>query len=340
MSFAHDHTRRQFLKTASAIAGAAGFSLSPMSSAFGQSFPSRNINIYVPTREGGGADALLRASSGVWKKYLDNAKFEATFYPGAAGRVGYEKYMGLAKPDCYDLVFGNMGPESLNWVVQPPTFSQDDFFYFAQVDEDPGTIFVSRDSPLQTIDDIVAEGKKRVLNVGVSRLAHPATLGMLALGRHTGAQFNPIPLSGGKNTRAGVVTKEMDFGALPSGSIVSRAKNFKVVLMFTHDNPIPDRSDNAPTINAKFGMNLPSLYAGNRAYGIKKEAVENHPDRYKILTDTLQKIYGDPDFKAAIEKIKVPWEFIKYGNAEACAVYVKGIMDVGKDFKELLTGKS
>jgi len=110
--------------------------------------------------------------------------------------------------------------------------------------------------------------------------------------------------------------------------------------MFTHDNPIPDRSDNAPTINAKFGMNLPSLYAGNRAYGIKKEAVENHPDRYKILTDTLQKIYGDPDFKAAIEKIKVPWEFIKYGNAEACAVYVKGIMDVGKDFKELLTGKS
>ena len=38
-----------------------------------------------------------------------------------------------------------------------------------------------------------------MLNVGVSRLAHPATLGALALAKHTGAKFNPIPLSGGKN---------------------------------------------------------------------------------------------------------------------------------------------
>ena len=84
--------------------------------------------------------------------------------------------MGLAKPDCYDLIFGNMGPEVLNWVVQKPTFDINDYFYFAQVDADPGNLFVSANSPLQTIDDIVAEGKKRTLNVGVSRLAHPATL--------------------------------------------------------------------------------------------------------------------------------------------------------------------
>ncbi len=330
-------SRRAFLKGSAAAGAVAALPFAP---AFAAGFPDRNINVYVPTREGGGADSNLRAFSGVWTKYLNDAKFEAGFYPGAAGRVGYEKYMGLAKPDCYDLIFGNMGPESLNWVVQPPTYNLDDFFYFAQVDEDPGTIFVNREGPLQTIDDIVAEGKKRTLNVGVSRLAHPATLGMLALGRHTGASFNPIPLSGGKNTRAGVATKEMDFGALPSGSIIGRAKSFKIVLMFTHENPLPGRTDNAPTINAKFGTSLPSLYAGNRAFGIKKAAVEKYPDRYKVLIDTLQKVYTDPDYKAAIEKTKAPWEYIKYGDAEACAVFVKGIMDVGRDFKELLTGKS
>ena len=330
-------SRRAFLKGSAAAGAVAALPFAP---AFGAGFPDRNLNVYVPTTEGGGADRNLRTFSGVWSKYLNNVKFEGAYYPGAAGRVGYEKYMGLAKSDCYDMIFGNMGPESLNWVVKPPTYSLDDFLYFAQVDEDPGTIFVDRKSKLQTIDDIVAEGKKRVLNVGVSRLAHPATLGMLALGRHTGAQFNAIPLSGGKNTRAGIATGEMDFGALPSGGIVSRAKNFKVVLMFTHDNPLPGRSDNAPTINAKFGMNLPSLYAGNRAFGIKKAAVEAHPDRYKILIDSLQKVYTDPDYKAAVEKTGAPWEFIKYGDAEACAKYVKGVMAVGKDYKDLLTGKS
>lgn len=121
-------------------------------------------------------------------------------------------------------------------MVKPPTFNLSDLVYFAMVDQDPGTIFVSRKSKLKTIDDIVREGKKRTLNVGVSRLAHPATLGALALAKHTGAKFNAIPLSGGRNTRAGVITGEMDFGALPSGSLVGR-KNIKIVLMLSHKTP-------------------------------------------------------------------------------------------------------
>jgi tripartite-type tricarboxylate transporter receptor subunit TctC len=327
--------RRAFLKGTVAAGAAAAL---PLGSAFGAGFPERNMQIYVPTREGGGADRNMRAFTGVWKKYL-KAEFEATFYPGAAGRVGYEKYMGLAKPDCHELILGNMGPETLNWVVKAPTFNLDDFFYFAQMDQDPGIMFVNRDGRFQTVDDIVAEGKKRTLNVGVSRLAHPASLGALALAKHTGASFNLIPLSGGKNTMAGVATKEMDFGALPSGGVIPK-KNFKIVLMFTHENPLPDRTDNAPTVNAKFGTNLPSLYAGNRAFGIMREAVEKFPDRFKTLTDTLPNVFTDPDYKATIEKTGAPWEYIKYGDADVCANYAKGITEVGKEYKDLLTGKT
>jgi tripartite-type tricarboxylate transporter receptor subunit TctC len=327
--------RRTFLKGATAASAAAAL---PFGSAFGAEFPSRNMQIYVPTREGGGADRNQRAFTGVWKKYL-GAEFEASFFPGAAGRVGYEKYMGLAKADGHDLLFGNMGPEVLNWVVKAPTFDIDDLVYFARVDQDPGCVFVKRDGPLQTIDDIVAEGKKRTLNVGVSRLAHPATLGILALGRHTGASFNPIPLSGGKNTRAGVETGEMDLGALPSGGIANRPKNFKITLMFTHENPIPGMSDNAPVINEKFGTNLPNLVAGARAFGIKKAAIDQYPDRYAKLNETLKKVYDDPEYKAAIEKTGAPWEFIGYGGPDDCAEYAKAMMEIGAEYKDLLTGK-
>lgn len=327
--------RRSFLKGATAAGAAAAL---PFGSAFGEEFPSRNMQIYVPTREGGGADRNQRAFTGVWKKYL-GAEFEAAFYPGAAGRVGYEKYMGLAKADCHELLFGNMGPEVLNWVVKEPSFDINDLIYFARVDEDPGIVFVKRDGPLQTIDDIVAEGKKRTLNVGVSRLAHPATLGILALGRHTGASFNPIPLSGGKNTRAGVETGEMDIGALPAGGIANRPKNFKIVLMFTHKNPIPGMSDDAPVINEKFGTNLPNLVAGARAFGIKKAAIDQYPDRYAKLNETLKKVYDDPEYKAAIEKTGAPWEFIGYGGPEECAEYAKAMMEIGNEYKDLLTGK-
>lgn len=330
-------SRRRFLQGSAAIGAAA--MANPLGRALAAGYPDRNINVYVPTREGGGADRNLRAFTGVWKKYL-NTNFEGAYYPGAAGRVGYEKYMGLAKPDCYDLLFGNMGPEVLNWVVQKPTFDLDDYFYFAQVDSDPGILFVDINSPFQSIDDIIAEGKKRTLNVGVSRLAHPASLGALAVARHTGAKLNLIPLSGGKNTRAGIATGEMDLGALPSGGIVNRAKNFRVVLIFDDKNPLPERMPNVPTANAHLGTDLPPLIAGARAFAIKREAVDKHPDRFEILTSTLKNVYTDPDYKAAVEKTKAPWEYIGYGSPESCAEYVKNITTIGEQYKDLLTGKT
>ncbi len=331
-------TRRKFLEGAGVTLGGVALSMLPLQIALAAAYPDRNIKVYVPTREGGGADRNHRAFTGIWKKYL-KTKFKPTYYPGAAGRVGYEKYMGIAKDDCYELLFGNMGPEVLNWVVKKPTFDLKDYFYFAQVDRDPGILFVSRKSKFKTIDDIVAAGKKRTLNVGVSRLAHPATLGALALGAHTGANFNPIPLSGGKNTRAGVATGEMDLGALPSGGIVRRGKNFRILALFDNVNPLPKKMTEAVLVNKHFGMNLPPLIAGARAWAIKRSAAEKHPDRFKVLTDTLQKVYTDPAYKKAILKTKAPWEYIGYGDAAACAKYVKEITAVGEQFKSLLTGK-
>lgn len=331
-------SRRDVLKGSLAVAGAAVAAGFPFSKAFAAKFPERNLNVYVPTREGGGADRLLRAITGVWKKYL-GVNFEPSYYPGAAGRVGYEKYMGLAKDDMYELLFGNMGPEVLNWVVKKPTFDLNTFQYFAQVDSDPGIMFISRRSKFETIDDIIAEGKKRTLNVGVSRLAHPATLGALALGKHTGAKFNPIPLSGGKNTRAGIATGEMDLGALPSGGIVNSPKSFKVVLLFSHKNPFPGKTDNAPTMNDHFNTNMPSLIAGARAFGIKKSALAKYPDRYKTLETTLKKVFTDPAFKEAYVKTKSPWELVGYHGPEACIQYGKEITKIGEEFKDLLSGK-
>ncbi len=32
-------------------------------------YPDRNVDVIIPTREGGGADRLFRAFTSVWKKY-------------------------------------------------------------------------------------------------------------------------------------------------------------------------------------------------------------------------------------------------------------------------------
>ena len=329
--------RRIVLSGSAAALGVAAASSLPFGNAFAAGFPDGDISVTVPTRAGGGADRNLRAFTGIWKKYLDTT-FKPDFKPGASGRVGYEFYMGKKEANGQNLLFGNMGPEFLNWVVKPPTFALEDLTYFARVDTDPGAIFVRADSPFKTIDDVVAEGKKRTLNVSTSRLAHPASVGLLALGEHTGAQFNLIPLSGGKNTIAGVVTGEMDLGTLTSGSVAAKGDSLRTLLVFNDENVAADRLNNAPTMNQHFGTSLPPLLS-SRAFGIHTSVIRDHPDRFKILNDTIKKVFADPEYKAAVIKAKGIWEYINYGDMDDTAKYLKGIEEVGSKFKPLLTGK-
>lgn len=299
------------------------------------SYPERNLSVYIPTREGGGADRNFRAFSSVWKDKL-GAEFEPGFYPGASGRVGYEIYMGKAEPDAYNLIFGNMGPEVLNWAVQAPSFDINDYFYFGRVDTDPGCLFVGAESPLQTMDQIIEEGKKRTLTVGTSRMAHPASIGLLALGEETGASFNLIPLSGGKNTVAGAVTGEVDFSVLTSGSVISAGDSVKTLLVFG-ENRVGEPLNNAPNINDAFNMDLPEMLS-SRAFGIHKAAADNHPDRFEKLVETFDATFEDPALLEAYVAARGTPEYLNQGGVEECAQFVSDMLELGERFKPLLTG--
>jgi len=327
--------RRQFLKTSSAIA-ASGLAAGWAGRLIAADFPEQTIQVYIPTRAGGGADRNFRSFAGVWKDHI-KGDFEPAFFPGAAGRVGYETYMGKAGDDCHDLIFGNMGPEVLNWVVKKPTFALEDYFYFMQVDADPGCVFISDKSDMKTIEDVIAEGKKRTLTVGTSRLAHPASLGMLVLAQKAGIKVNLIPLSGGKNTRNGVLTGEVDLGVLPVTSAMGR-KGVKVAGLFHETNALPDLLPDAVLINTDYELGIPPLAAGARAFGIKKAAVDQYPDRFDILTSTGMQVFEDPAYKDAVAEAKAPWEFISPGDASACKTYVDNITRVGEEYRDLLTG--
>lgn len=336
MSGTYRPSRRTFLHTALA-GGAALTAFDPFTQALA-AYPDNNIDVVIPTRAGGGADRLFRAVTTVWKKHL-KTNFQPGFYPGASGRVGYEIYMGKKPADGYNLLFGNMGPELLNWVVKKPSFPVKDCVYFGKIDSDPACIFVSAKSKFKTIDDLVAEGKKRQLNVGTSRLAHPASIGVLALADKTGAKFNLIPLSGGKNTIAGALTGEVDFSALPSSSVVVSGEQTRALLIFGDKNPLPSQLNDAPTMNAHYKTDVPPLLS-SRAFAIKQEAIDKHPDAFKMLQETLDKTAKDPQLIDLIKKAGSDPAFIDFGGVEACKKFAEQTLELGEHYKALLTGKS
>ncbi len=336
MSDIYRPSRRTVLQTALA-GGAALAAFDPFTQALA-AYPDNNIDVVIPTRAGGGADRLFRAVTAVWKKHL-HTNFQPGFYPGASGRVGYEIYMGKKPTDAYNLLFGNMGPELLNWVVKKPTFPIKDCVYFGKIDSDAACIFVSAKSKFKTIDDLVAEGKKRQLNVGTSRLAHPASIGVLALAEHTGAKFNLIPLSGGKNTIAGALTGEVDFSALPASSVVVSGDQTRALLIFGEKNPLPAKLNNAPTMNAHYKTDLPPMLS-SRAFAIKKAAIDKYPDAFKMLQETLKKTAEDPELIDLIKKAGSDPAFLDFGGLEACEKFAANTLKLGEHYKSLLTGKS
>ncbi len=247
--FSGGATRRAVLagSAASALLGARAI---PAARAQGK-FPSRRFSVIIPTGQGGGAERLARAFDTIWSKALGQP-FEYEFHPGASGQVGYTLYVQKRERDGHNLLFGNMGPEMIMYALQKPAYKfPEDYIYFCRTDIDDSCIFVKADSPFKRVEDVVAEAKKRTLNVATSRIPHPASIGMLALGKETNSKYNLIPFGGGNPTQIAVLSGEVDIGVLPAAGIVRLADKLRILGIFnTKDNVLAKYTNNAPLINA------------------------------------------------------------------------------------------
>src|SRR5262245_34900115 len=272
-------TRRRLLAGASAA-----LALAPLGTR-AQAFPSKNMRVVIPTGQGGGADRLARTFDDFWAPQL-KTNFEYGFFPGAAGQVGYEVYLHKRERDGHNLLFGNMGPEMIMYALQKPGYKfPEDYQYFCRLDVDDSVVFVRKQSPFKRLEDVVAEGRKRAVNVAVSRLPHPASIGMLALGSAAKARFNLVPYGGGNPTAVSVLNGEADCGALPVAGVVALGDQMRVLGIFNDDNRMAKYTGNAPAVNKVFGTRIPPLYS-SRAWAIHSEVVQKFPERFALLEKT------------------------------------------------------
>jgi tripartite-type tricarboxylate transporter receptor subunit TctC len=316
---------------------AAGLALGGMPF-FGAQAQSRNMRVVIPTGQGGGAERLARVFDDFWGPLL-KTNFEYSFFPGAAGQVGYEVFVNKREKDSYNLLFGNMGPEMIMYALQKPSYRfPQDYQYFCRLDVDDSVVFVRRQSPFKRLEDLVAEAKKRTVNVAVSRLPHPASIGMLALGAAVGAKFNLVPYGGGNPTMVSVMNGEADCGALPIAGVVAQREQMKVLGVFNEQNTMASYSDNAPPVNAVFGTKLPDL-SSSRSWAIHTEAIEKFPDRFALLERTSKQVFDNPAYRTEYAKTGAPVETIQYGDRALCLRYANAMVDLANEYRPLLTAK-
>ncbi len=325
-------TRRSALAAGLAAASLPGFAAAQAS------FPARNFRVVIPTGQGGGADRLARSFDDAWGRLLGR-QFEYEFFPGAAGQVGYELFTSRREADAYNLLFGNMGPEMIMYALQKPKFKlPEDLVYFCRIDVDDSCVFVRRESPFRRIEDVVAEAKKRPLNTATSRIPHPASIGILALGEATQSRFNLIPYAGGNPTLVAVMSGEADIGVLPIAGVTAQQDRLRVLGVFNRENVVAAKTENAPPINSVFGTSIPDLYS-SRSWAIHARAIERFPDRFKLLEETAVKAHADAAFRDAYVKTGAPIETLKFGDRAVCTEYALAMIELANRYAAQLTAR-
>ena len=330
-------SRRAVLQGTAASLGLAAFASLAPRSARAADYPSRSIKVAIPTGQGGAVDNAARAFTGVWGPKLDTG-FEFEYYPGASGQVGYEIFIGKYERDGHGLLFGNIGPEMIMYATQNPGYSYpDDYFYMAGIDADDSVIWVSNESKFKTIQEMVEEGKKRTINLSTSRLPHPSSLGVLALGEATGAQFRLIPYGGGKKARSAAITGEVDGCATFMSSSLKLSDQINFLTVFQKKNRMPEKTNNAPPVNTVFGSRIPAM-SGTRAWAVHTEFAKKYPDRYEKLYSTAKAAFDDAAYKAALKKAKIPAAFSEFSDTEACKAEAASVLELAKRYADVLKG--
>ena len=321
------------------IAGAgAAIALGHLPRVAAQAFPSKNMRVVIPTGQGGGAERLARVFDDFWGPLL-KTNFEYGFYAGAAGQVGYELFIHKREHDGYNLLFGNMGPEMIMYALRRPNYRfPEDYQYFCRTDVDDSIIFVRQKSPLRRLEDLAAEAKKRSVNVAVSRLPHPASIGMLALGKAINGRFNLVPYGGGNPTQIAVLNGEVDCGALPLAGVVSLGDQLRILGVFNDEFKLGSYTNNSPPVNKVFGTKIPDL-SSSRAWAIHSEVIQKHPDRFALLEKTARQVFQMPAYKEAYKKTGAPVETIQFGDGALCERYARGMVDLANEYRSLLTAK-
>ncbi|PZQ69210.1 MAG: ABC transporter substrate-binding protein [Variovorax paradoxus] len=185
------NTRRRL-----ALAVTAALALGATLPAAAQSdFPNKPIELVVPYQPGGGTDALARAFADASRKFTSQS-IVVVNKPGAGGAIGWQEVIN-AKPDGYKLAVLTVELLTLPHLGLAK-FKYDDFQPIAQLNADPAAITVKAEAPWNTIEEFLAEAKKkpdsvRVGNSGNGSIWH---LAAAALEDKTGAKFNHIPFQG------------------------------------------------------------------------------------------------------------------------------------------------
>ncbi|MCQ4160407.1 tripartite tricarboxylate transporter substrate binding protein [Roseomonas sp. GC11] len=194
------------------LSGAALLAARPARAA---SWPAeRTITVIVPFPPGGGVDQMARLLLPAVQKALPGASFVVENRAGAGSQIGLEALFS-ARPDGYTLGAISAPVLMTMPIERPVRYRVQEFGYIANVVDDPGALWVRRDSPIRDFADLIARARQApgTLSFGTTGIGSDDHLVMLELEQALpGLRFSHVPFNGSAPLQTAVLGGHLDVG--------------------------------------------------------------------------------------------------------------------------------
>jgi tripartite-type tricarboxylate transporter receptor subunit TctC len=209
------------------------FALAVASSASAQdAYPSKPISMIVPFPPGGVADIVARPSAEAMARYLKQPVVIEN-KAGAGGGIGMQ-YVARAKPDGYTILLAlssiSILPEADKVTGRPQMFQLNQFVPIARLTADPTVLAVRAESPWKTVQDFVADAKKRpgAITYGSSGNYGTMHMPMEMFAQSAGIKLLHVPYTGAGPAVVGLLGGNVDALATGPSTVIQHVKAGKL----------------------------------------------------------------------------------------------------------------
>ncbi|MDR1251791.1 MAG: tripartite tricarboxylate transporter substrate binding protein [Treponema sp.] len=288
------------------------------------SFPEKPVTVIVPWAVGGASDLLFRAVAANFPKYANGQQLIVKNVEGASSVVGMTEYMSV-RPDGYTIAMWATAQTIRTQMAQAPYEATDFRALFSAVEDSP-YILVHRDSPFQTVNDLVVYAKANPgrLTMGNSGAGGGNHLAALQFSIGAGIEVNHIPFGGGSQSAQATLAREIDCSMnVPAEGLTFVDSGDLRMLAIIGDKKMAAY----PSVPTTVEMGLNVINKQTRGAVILKTVPEGIARRFEAI---FRQICADSEFQGALRNLSMN---PLYADG---AAYDKMIADENELYKKII----
>jgi tripartite-type tricarboxylate transporter receptor subunit TctC len=271
-------------------------------------YPSKPIALVVPFPPGGVADIVARPAADAMSRVL-NVPIVIENKSGAGGGIGMG-YVAKSKPDGYTLLLAlssiSILPEADRITGRAPMFQLDQLVPIARLTADPTVLAVRADSPWKTLQDFVADARKRPRGITYGSSGNYGTMHvpMEMFASSAGVKLLHVPYTGAGPAVIGLLGGNIDAVASGPSTVIQHVKAGKLrVLASWGDKRLASLPD-VPTLTESGYEAVFFQWSGLFAPAGTPEPV------IVRLREAVRAAAVDPRFVAALATVETPIQYM------------------------------